>query len=117
MESRRWILGGQWGLLIRDMEDRVISYVMNYVFYPKEDTMKISCNKCVYYVLFIIQTLKHWYLSDLNRDRFSFASLLKILYTWCELIKKGENELYVPHYFWTNHIGNWVGIRLTNLCI
>ena len=29
--------------LIRDMEKRVIPDVMNDVFYPKEDTLKISC--------------------------------------------------------------------------
>ena len=29
--------------LIEDMEDRVIHDVMKDVFYPKEDTLKISC--------------------------------------------------------------------------
>ena len=36
-------LGGCWGFLTGDMEDRVIPDVMNDVFYPKEDTLKISC--------------------------------------------------------------------------
>ena len=39
------------GFLTRDMEDRVIPDVMNHVFYPKEDTLKIVCGylnwKCV----------------------------------------------------------------------
>ena len=43
--------GGQEGgyleevgeFLTGDMEDRVIPDVMNDVFYPKEDTLKISC--------------------------------------------------------------------------
>ena len=49
--SRRGVLGGCWGFLTGDMEDRVIPDVMNDVFYPKEDTLKILCQyrywKCV----------------------------------------------------------------------
>ena len=49
--SRRGVLGGRWGLLTGDMEDMVVPDVMNDVFYPKEDTLKISCwylnQKCV----------------------------------------------------------------------
>ena len=30
-----------WGFLIRDMEDRFIPDVMNDVFFPKEETLKI----------------------------------------------------------------------------
>ena len=41
--SRRGVLGGCWGFLTRHMEDRVIPDVMNHVFYPKEDTLKILC--------------------------------------------------------------------------
>ena len=33
--SRRGILGGHLGFLTRDMEDRVIPYVMNHVFLPQ----------------------------------------------------------------------------------
>ena len=33
--SRRGVLGGRWGFLTRDMEDRVIPDVMNDVFLPK----------------------------------------------------------------------------------
>ena len=49
--SKRGVLGGCWGFLTRHMEDRVIPDVMNDVFYPKEDTLKILCGylnwKCV----------------------------------------------------------------------
>ena len=41
--SRRGVLGGPLGFLTGDMEDRAIPDVMNYVFYPKEDTLKILC--------------------------------------------------------------------------
>ena len=41
--SRRGVLGGSWGALIRDMEDRVILDVMDHIFYPKEDTLKVLC--------------------------------------------------------------------------
>ena len=41
--SRRGILGGHCGFLTGDMEDMVIPDVMNDVFYPKEDTLKILC--------------------------------------------------------------------------
>ena len=41
--SRMGVLGGHWGFLIGDMADRVILEVMNDVFYPKEDTLKILC--------------------------------------------------------------------------
>ena len=37
------VLGGHWGFLTKDMEDRVIPEVMNDVFYPKEDTLNILC--------------------------------------------------------------------------
>ena len=40
---KKGVLGGRWGSLTRDMEDRVIPDVMNHVFYPKEDTLKILC--------------------------------------------------------------------------
>ena len=33
--SRRGVLGGRWGFLTGDMEDRVIPDVMNYVFLPQ----------------------------------------------------------------------------------
>ena len=33
--SRRGVLGGHWGFLTGDMEDRVISDVMNDVFLPQ----------------------------------------------------------------------------------
>ena len=33
--SRRGVLGGHWGFLTRDMEDRVIPDVMNNVFLPQ----------------------------------------------------------------------------------
>ena len=35
-------LGGHWRFLIRDMDDRVILYVLDDVFYPKEDTPKVG---------------------------------------------------------------------------
>ena len=41
--SRRGVLGERCGLLTRDMEDIVVPDVMTDVFYPKEDTLKISC--------------------------------------------------------------------------
>ena len=41
--SRRGVLGGRWGFLTGDMENRVIPDVMNQVFYPKEDILKIWC--------------------------------------------------------------------------
>ena len=41
--SRRGVLGGCCGFPTRDMEDIVIPDVMNDIFYPKEDTLKISC--------------------------------------------------------------------------
>ena len=41
--SRRGVLGGRWGFLTGHREDRVIPDVMNHVFHPKEDTLKISC--------------------------------------------------------------------------
>ena len=41
--SRRRGLGGCLGFLISNMEDRVIRDVMDDVFYPKEDTVKVSC--------------------------------------------------------------------------
>ena len=39
--SRSRVLGGHWGFLIRDSNDRVILDVMDDVFYPKEDTLKV----------------------------------------------------------------------------
>ena len=33
--SRRGVLGGRWGFLTRDMEDRVIPDIMNHVFLPQ----------------------------------------------------------------------------------
>ena len=33
--SRRGVLGGHWGFLTKDMEDRVIPDVMSYVFLPQ----------------------------------------------------------------------------------
>ena len=33
--SRRGVLGGHWGFLTRDMEDRVIPDIMNDVFLPQ----------------------------------------------------------------------------------
>ena len=41
--SKRGVLGGRWGLLTGHMEVRVIPEIMNDVFYPKKDTLKISC--------------------------------------------------------------------------
>ena len=40
---KQGVLGGHFGFLIGDMEDRVIPDIMNDVFYPKEDTLKILC--------------------------------------------------------------------------
>ena len=40
---KKGVLGGHWGFLTGDMEDRVIPDIMNDVFYPKEDTIEISC--------------------------------------------------------------------------
>ena len=33
--SRSGVLGGRWGFLTRDMEDRIIPDVMNHVFLPQ----------------------------------------------------------------------------------
>ena len=41
--SRRGYLEDIGGFFTGDMEDRVVPDVMNDVFYPKEDTLKISC--------------------------------------------------------------------------
>ena len=40
--SRRGVLGGHWGFLTGDMEDMFILDVIYDVFYPKEDTLKVS---------------------------------------------------------------------------
>ena len=44
-EVKKGVLGGQRGFLIEDMEDLVIPFVMNDVFYPTEDTLKISIKR------------------------------------------------------------------------
>ena len=41
--SRMGVLGGHWGFLIRDRADMVIPDIMNDIFYPREDTLKILC--------------------------------------------------------------------------
>ena len=41
--SKRGVLEGQWGFLSRDMDDRVFHDIMDYLIYPKENTMKVRC--------------------------------------------------------------------------
>ena len=36
-------LGGHWGFLSRDLEDRVILDVMDNFFFPNDDTLKVLC--------------------------------------------------------------------------
>ena len=42
--SRRGVLGGHLGFLIKDMEERVFLDIMDDGFYPREDTLKVSCS-------------------------------------------------------------------------
>ena len=42
-EFKKGVLGRRSGLPTRDIEDLVIPEVMNDVFYPKEDILKILC--------------------------------------------------------------------------